>query len=94
MKNINTFAKLLQKYRFEKKLSREQLAELLKVHSMTVYRWESGRNNPEPEERKRIEDFINNDNIFIDPYELLMQEIILMQEKLDSLKDYLKRFHD
>lgn len=91
---MNPFLELIRKYRFEKKLSREEFAKQISVSPMTVYRWESGRNMPDIEERKRIEDFINDQNIFVDPYEVLTNEIIILQEKLDSLKDYLKRFHE
>ncbi len=91
---MNTFAELLKKYRFNNGISQEQLGKKLGVVTMTIHRWEKGFNSPDKNERCRIEEYINDNGTYLDPYELLTHEIRELQKKIDVFKEYLERFHN
>lgn len=92
--SLNIFSLLLRKYRFNNGISQKKLADELNVHVMTIMRWERETHFPTPIERKKIEDYINDKNVFLDPYELLLSEIKEMKERLEIFTDYLKKFHE
>lgn len=74
-------------------MSQQELAKFLNVAIMTIHRWEKGTHNPDSKEKSRVENLINNENTFIDPYEVLIEEINILQTKIEDLKIYLERFH-
>jgi transcriptional regulator with XRE-family HTH domain len=90
---LNTFSELLKKFRFKENISQEELGKRLDVCTMTIHRWEKGTHIPSKMERERVESFINDNGVFIDPYELLTEELKNVSEKLNELTEYLKKFH-
>ncbi len=90
---IDCFIKILDKYKYEKGLNEGELAKELKVSPMTIFRWRRGDHKPLAGEQKRITDYINDNNTFIDPYEVVTEELVILQKKIDDLKQYLVEFN-
>ena len=58
MKNV---VKALEIYRLEKRISQEELSEILKVSFSTVNRWFNGKNKPNKIQSYHIEKLLKSD---------------------------------
>lgn len=88
---VNLFLKLIKKYRFQQNLSREELAKELNICYVTLHRWENQITKPAPRIIKNIQDYINLRLTFLDPYEVVLEEIVNLQKKIEDLTQYLKK---
>lgn len=73
---IGSFAYSLKNIRKEKKITQKQLAEEIHISENTIYNYESGKNKPNSNNRKKIIDFLEIKEFFISEVEIFFQHYL------------------
>lgn len=81
----HTLAQNIKKFRKEKKLTQEQLAEAMGVTLGAVYKWESGQSIPELDMIIRLADFFDTSTDILIGYEWRSKNISRTVEELKQL---------
>lgn len=89
---METFIELIESYKHSNRFNDCEVSKKLNISTMTLNRWRRGESHPRKDQMVRIELFINSQNIFIDPIDILSQEIVNLQKKFDELKEMINNF--